>query len=188
MKTSLYILLLSLLPLSCSVGFNIDDPQKFSCEGDDDCESGYECKSNVCEVIKGGDPECPDEDKDGFGVGPDRVECQLCKAENKCEEDPDDADEFIYPGAPEICDGKDNDSDGTPDNIGTACESANDCAPVDQTISPGVVILCNPTSKVCEATMRTTICFGGMPDPCPCDANVLLCTNGAFPAVPEFCQ
>ncbi len=176
--------------IACSVGFSIDDPQKFSCNANEDCESGYECKSDVCEfVIPGKGPQCPDADGDGFGVGPDRVVCPLCKTENKCEEDPDDADEFIYPGAPEECDGKDNDSDGTIDNIGTPCTSANDCAQVDQELNPGVAILCNPTSKICEATMRTTICFGaGAPDPCPCNATPLVCANGAFPAVPEFCQ
>ena len=190
MNSKIYLVLLfAISTIACSIGFSIDAPQKFSCETKDDCESGYECKSNVCEPEKPGVKDCPDEDGDGFGVGPERVNCPLCKTQSKCEEDLNDEDEFIYPGAPEECDGKDNDTDGTVDNIGTACQSTNDCASVNQTISPGVAILCNPDTNVCEARMRTTICFGaGAPDPCPCNNNILTCTAGAFPAVPDFCQ
>ncbi len=185
-----FLLFFAFSAVACSIGFNIDDPQKFSCDDKDDCESGYFCNtSNTCEVETPGPAKCPDADGDKYGVGPDRVNCDLCKTQSKCEEDPDDTDPFIFPNAPEECDGKDNDSDGNIDNIGTPCNSANDCAAVDPTANPGVVILCNPTSKICEATMRTTICFGAdAPDPCPCNSSVLNCTDGAFPEVPAFCQ
>jgi Putative metal-binding motif/Lectin C-type domain/Viral BACON domain len=51
-------------------------------------------------------PVCPDIDRDGWTT---------------CAGDCDDTDALIYPGAAELCDGRDNDCDGVIDNIGTLC-------------------------------------------------------------------
>lgn len=200
MNSKIYLVLLfAISTVACSIGFSIDAPQKFSCETKDDCESGYECKSNVCEPEKPGVKDCPDEDGDGFGVGKERVRCSLCSQTpangEGCIEDPDDNDHAVYPGAPEICDGKDNDNDGTVDNTQSPvgfeptvppegdlpfpkmkCVSANDCP---QSSQKGVSTLCDAGS--CVARMAISL------GPDECHANNLVCTNGAFPVVPENC-
>jgi hypothetical protein len=59
---------------------------------------------------------CIDEDDDNHGqgvfcVGPD------------C----DDDDDFVYPGADELCDGEDNDCDGVEDDMAVDCDPADQC-------------------------------------------------------------
>ena len=199
MKNAIYFLSASLLSISCSVGFSIDDPQQFSCQSNDDCESSYVCKSNICEREIPGPVGCPDDDSDGFGVGDERVTCQLCSQTpangEGCIEDPDDNDPTVYPGAPEICDGKDNDNDGTVDNTQSPvgfestvppqgdlpfpkmkCVSANDCP---QSTQEGVSSFCD--ADKCVARMTIYLGFA------ECNSNNLVCTDGAFPVVPENC-
>lgn len=68
-----------------------------------DGELTSECVSTI-EVT------APDEDGDGFGL---------------CDGDCDDGNAAVYPGAPELCDGLDNDCDGSidePDNLNTDFE------------------------------------------------------------------
>lgn len=128
------------------------EPYAESCESDDDCQSDY-CvqlasteagSESFCTYACTNNNECPtdpestclfvtdefnelvqiclptelclDEDNDGYGVGPG------CTAR-----DCDDTNGDIYPGAPEVCDGVDNDCDGviddTPIDTGIACDT-----------------------------------------------------------------
>ena len=62
-------------------------------------------------------PDCKDDDKDGWGIQgknqcPNRLPADFDKF------DCNDADDDVYPGATEICDGKDNDCDDTGDGKG----------------------------------------------------------------------
>jgi Cys-rich repeat protein len=89
---------------------------RVECTTDDDCTPGQDCIDGACvvpcqsngdcpvgEVCQGGTcvpGNCIDLDGDGYGVN--------CEKGGDC----DDSDENVYPGAPELCDGKDNDCDG----------------------------------------------------------------------------
>ena len=83
----------------------------FPCANDGDCgEPGFACdpSSLTCkrqsEIIL-----CTDQDGDGYGAGEIRDECE------NSEEDPNDNDPDVNPGAAEVCDAKDNNGDGNTD-------------------------------------------------------------------------
>jgi len=129
---------------------------------DDDCDT----------LIDGDDPDCPtceDNDDDGYGVFPNSGTDNGCIFE---EEDCDDSDETIYPGAPEIpddtidqdCNGYDattcyidndmdgygNDGsitiiaeDGTCDTADGESITTDDCNDSDSTINPGATEICD---------------------------------------------
>jgi hypothetical protein len=134
--------------------------------------ANYVLNSNDCDdndnQITVGAVYFADADNDGFGAGPALLFCAdpgVGYAENA--DDCDDNEPTVYPGAPEICDGLDNDCDGSADNgltfenwyidndgdgfgAGTpifACESpgsnyvnqGGDCNNSDATIYPGAI-------------------------------------------------
>lgn len=194
MKNTVFLvsLFLGMLGISaCFIDFTADEPNKFSCVTDEDCEGNYECKADnenggalFCKLKQPGiDPECPDIDGDKYGVGEDRRFCKLCKTQGKCDEDPDDTNPAIYPGAPEICDGIDNDGDGATDNYFDITCPTEKCPPAPA--GSNLDILC--VNNKCVAKMVFTRCITPRvaPDVCPCNNEELVCTGGAFPMVPS---
>ena len=79
------------------------------CGAEQTCPENAVCEATVvegeardlCVPIDGVCEGCVDRDGDRYGLGPD------CLGD-----DPDDEDPLTYPGAPETCDGRDNDGDG----------------------------------------------------------------------------
>jgi hypothetical protein len=113
---------------------------------DDDC-GGYKC--NVGNKTDNYGVGCVDRDMDGFS--PDPLGLLNC-GDSDC----DDNDPDTYPGAPELCDGLDNNCDGIipsdeidDDNDGyTECEG--DCNDNDDTIYPGAPEICDGKDNDCD--------------------------------------
>ena len=122
------------------------------CDDEDaTCPSGADCTfvehqdvAGLFCVPRGGVCEpCIDEDEDGRGLGAD------CLGG-----DPDDDDPTVYDGAPELCDGIDNDGDLTVDEDFDFSTDVNNCA------ACGIV---------CEADHATTECVGAVCRIAECD-------------------
>jgi hypothetical protein len=93
-----------------SVTFDLAGGANGDCPADGGIGSTAPSGGEVTATLDGG---CLDVDGDGFPSS----QCQATGG------DCDDSDPTIHPGAPEICDGKDNDCDGKID------EAPNDCTP-----------------------------------------------------------
>ena len=113
-------------------------------EEDATCPSGADCRlvehqdvAGLFCVPRGGVCEpCIDEDEDGRGIGAD------CLGG-----DPDDEDPTVYDGAPELCDGVDNDGDlNVDEDFDLETDPAN----------------CGECGIVCEAPHATAECSGGI--------------------------
>jgi hypothetical protein len=179
------------------------------CEADGDCESGLECRENVCsEPLVNCEPPCnPDveycyqlecvviadpDDKDGDGslVG----------------EDCDDFDRTVHPGSYEYCDGIDNDCDDVVDQDCPPCSDGDsrpcgsdvgECTEGTQTCAAGMWEPCSvagPTQEKCDG--KDNDCDGLTDEVCPCEdgeeypcggsrgecvTGTQVCTEGVWP-------
>ncbi len=121
-----------------------------------------------------------DADGDGYGAEATTEACDLPDGYAAVSGDCDDADAGTYPGAPEACDGIDNDCDGAVDNgvetitqyfdadgdgygAGTPIENcamqegyvtnADDCDDSDAAINPGASEVCDGTDNNCDGAV-----------------------------------
>lgn len=91
---------------------------------------------------------CADADEDDYHVG-------YCGSTVKLEPADADDDASVYPGAPELCDGLDNDLDGVideglPDGDGDGDPDCRDCAPDDPAMGGYAVELGNGLDDDCD--------------------------------------
>ncbi len=152
-----------------------------SCNGvDDDCDD--EIDEGVAETFH------EDQDGDGWGAegsGSDRCEAGDGWVDN--DQDCDDTDEAIYPGAEELCNERDDDCDdeidedagttwyadgdydgyGDPDVSTTACEQPDDhvaddsdCDDTSAGVHPGATDLCNATDDDCDGSVDEDVKAG----------------------------
>jgi Putative metal-binding motif len=74
------------------------------------------CDGAVDEGLEMSSPWYQDQDQDGFGAGEGSTDCVDVLSWSSTAGDCDDAERDIWPGAPEYCDGIDQDCDGRVDN------------------------------------------------------------------------
>lgn len=157
---------------ACSVGFDpTGSDLQFSCQSNDDCIDPNVCKGGVCKQEGGKD--CVDNDGDGFGVGEERGDCDACESMGLCEEDCNDDDPAINPGAQDTCDGKDNDCDEEVDEP-LECEENFDCPDESSDVLP----TCENNECVYKPAIQTS-------DECQ---EPLACVDGMREDPPEACQ
>jgi hypothetical protein len=81
---------------------------KGTAPNDDDCD-------DTDALVAGPDPYYRDTDQDGYGAGAISYQCDPGTDYAAVDGDCRNSDDQIYPGAPEVCDGSDNNCDGTTD-------------------------------------------------------------------------
>ena len=170
------------------------DPARTTVAGDcDDGDSGrFPGAAELCDTV---DQDCdgtvdeeagdvfqyPDTDGDGFGDGTPVARCDPLDAHALRPGDCDDGDPAVRPGAPEGCNGEDDDCDGTVDE---APAGALDC-PLDSTNATPVCDagicgygMCRPGFGDCDGTTANGCESAFASDPLDCGGCGMSCGLG----------
>jgi hypothetical protein len=151
----------------------VTDPE----ESDDDTDGASEC-----------DGDCDDASAAASIADIDNDGVDTCATIPDC----DDNDGNNFPGNTEICDGLDNDCDGSPENSNdvdgdgvTVC--AGDCDDSDAAINPSATEVCDGADNNCDGVVDETFTDGDSDGAASCvdcdDANAAM-----FPGNPEVCD
>ncbi len=180
----------------------IDNGVALSTCGVGECaRTGTTCFANSCtpgspsaELCDNKDNDCNGVVDNGCDADGDNYCTSLSGSSPACDAggDCDDSSDKTYPGAPELCDGEDNDCDGSVDEgcdadgddyctdvIGSspACPNGGgDCNDADDTVHPSATELCNNVDDDCNGTIDNG-----------CDAdgdNYCTSVDGSSPACP----
>lgn len=202
----------------------------YACKEDAECgDGGFVCDDGVC-CREGKEPAClgrpldggtcldggsallffEDLDEDGFGnltrplyrCAPPESVPTVTNGED-CNDNPTAGGRLFFPGAPEQCDGYDNDCDGVPDEgldgglyfrdedndgfgdprqSGTFCqrpvgwvENPDDCGPANGAVHPGGLEVCNGLDDDCNTRTDDTPETG---QPCAVPGRLGVCAEG----------
>jgi Putative metal-binding motif len=102
---------------------------------------------------------CEDRDGDGHGVknSTTKMDCKPTAGFGACDDDCDDRDARLFPGAEEVCDLRDNDCDGEVDEgvlpvcgVGSCARRARGCSAADCTPGDPLPEACNAFDDDCD--------------------------------------
>ena len=174
-----------------------------ACNGYDD-----NCDGTIDEAGALGESDWYDDsDSDGYGAGAASTSCDPALGQVAVDGDCDDLTDTIYPGAPEHCDGVDEDCDGTADNGAVdastwysdadadgygdprtsvdSCDApadtiadGTDCDDTDPRSQPGADEICDGADNDCDGTIDEA-CIDAILIPSPSGDPVVGATNAS---------
>lgn len=154
---------------------NKDEAIAKACNSSSDVDCAwntYKASSSKCDVIDDKQLEgtcareedinhCQDKDGDGFMSPISPSFAHECGFNEKNPQDHDDNDDMSYPGADEICDGKDNDNDGCVDGTCTDRDETGNpipCTVDTQNKCQRIAYSCIGSLKIYDENMKETMC------------------------------